>query len=76
MVRLVLKVIKGVPTWAEDAPMVCPNRHEGGLAPGWGPCPDCGEMVRLWTCRAVEGGGACGEVLVDDAHVHHGRRLS
>lgn len=76
MVRLIRKVIKGVPTWAEDAPTACPRGHEGALVPTWGRCPDCDEMVRLWKCRAVEDGGPCGEVLVDDEHVHHGRRLS
>jgi predicted RNA-binding Zn-ribbon protein involved in translation (DUF1610 family) len=69
MVRLIPKVIDGKRVWAEDAPEVCGRGHDQ-LVPTWDQCPACGEMVRLWNCRATEQGERCAEVLVDPEHVH------
>jgi hypothetical protein len=73
MVRLIPKVINGKRVWAEDAPELCGDGHDQ-LIPGWGPCPACGQMLRRWTCRAVEAGRRCDEVLVDPEHVHDSKR--
>jgi predicted RNA-binding Zn-ribbon protein involved in translation (DUF1610 family) len=70
MVRLIPKVINGKRVYAEVAPEVCVHGH-AELLPGWDQCPTCGEMVRLWRCRAVEDGQRCTEV--DDEHVHGSR---
>ena len=72
MVRLVRKLVKGQPVYAEDAPATCPHGHDGALAPTWSVCPrpGCGRMGRQWKCRAVEDGEACGEVVLDPEHAH------
>ncbi len=71
MVRLIPTVIGGKRVWAEDAPQACPRGHRQ-LRPGRGPCPTCGDMVRVWECSAVDADVRCREALVDDEHVHRG----
>lgn len=71
MVRLIRTIVGGRQVWAEVAPTACTHGHTQ-LRPGRGPCPTCGEMLRVWACAAVEAGVRCGDVLVDDEHVHPG----
>jgi hypothetical protein len=70
MVRLIPVEVNGKTVWVEDAPTVCPAGHEQ-LVPTWSVCPQCGDLVRLWKCRA----GGCAEVLIDDEHVHDARKF-
>jgi hypothetical protein len=69
VVRLIRVERRGKTVWVEDAPGRCPDGH-AELVPTYGACPTCGEPARMWQCRAA----GCDHVLVDDEHVHHGRR--
>jgi hypothetical protein len=69
MVRLIPVERNGRIVWLEDAPTRCGAGHED-LVPTYSGCPACHEPVRLWKCRTP----GCGEVLVDDEHVHYSRR--
>ena len=60
------KLLRVVATPVEDGPTVCPNNHSNQLIPGWGACPECTQMLRIWKCRV----DACGAVLMDDEHQH------
>ena len=67
MVRLVrVRDRNGKLTWVEDGPTVCPNNHSDQLIPGWGACPECTQMLRIWKCQV----DACDAVLLDDEHQH------
>lgn len=70
MVRLIPVERRGKVTWVEDAPTECAQGHRE-LVPTWGPCPDCGEMLRLWVCRA---GGCTAPDQVDDEHAHNSQK--
>lgn len=71
MVRLIPVERKGKTVYLEVAPTVCGAGHEGQLNPGRDGCPECGEPVRVWKCRAE---GCEAPMLVDDEHVHGARR--
>lgn len=72
MVRLIRVTDKrGRIVWAEDAPTACPAGHEGAIVPSHGGCPECGEPVRLWRCRAD---GCTAPDQYDDEHEHHSRK--
>lgn len=70
MVRLIPVERGGRIVYAEDAPTHCRDGHKK-LVPTTGRCPECGEPVRLWPCRAE---GCTAPVLYDDEHVHGSRR--
>lgn len=70
MVRLIPVERRGKVVLVEDAPKQCGEGHEQ-LVPTWGACPVCGEMVRLWPCRAE---GCAAPTQYDDEHVHHSQR--
>lgn len=70
MVRLIRVVRRGQTVWVEAAPARCPDGHDQ-LVPTWHGCPECGEMVRQWPCRAD---GCTAPVQIDDEHVHGGQR--
>ncbi|MEU7904099.1 hypothetical protein [Actinoplanes sp. NPDC049118] len=68
MVRLIEVKRRGKTVWAEVAPEACPAGHRGELVPTYGGCPtaECGLPTRYWRCRA----DGCGDVAIDDEHVH------
>jgi hypothetical protein len=53
---------RGKTICVEDRPDVCPRRHEVVQRPGWGACPGCGVMLRIWACSE------CWAVSVDFDH--------
>ncbi len=64
MVRLIPVEVKGKVEWTPDAPDGCPCGFRGILLAGPRGCPECAMRVWSWACPS------CGEVQVDDEHVH------
>jgi hypothetical protein len=63
MVRLRRVRLGGKTTYVEVSPEACANGHP--VLPGWGPCPDCRTMLRLWSCKVA---GCDAPTLYDDEH--------